>query len=107
MRDIRVGVAFDVLNVVSGTASGVFGSDLGASLLTGLHHARALTSAPTMRELTIWREPEPGSALAERAVRTRLTCVRQANSPMRPPGRGATPMKSPAPPLREQGSSLP
>jgi hypothetical protein len=27
IRDIRVGVAFDVLNVVSGPASGVFSSD--------------------------------------------------------------------------------
>ena len=26
MRDIRVGVAFDVLNIVSGTASGLFNS---------------------------------------------------------------------------------
>jgi hypothetical protein len=43
IRDIRVGVAFDVLNVVSGTASGrVQHGRLGVCLLTGLHYARAL-----------------------------------------------------------------
>jgi len=42
IRDIRVGVAFDVLNVVSGTASGVFSGD--ASLFVSspvcIMHAR-------------------------------------------------------------------
>jgi hypothetical protein len=42
MRDIRVRAAFDVLNVVSGTASGVFDRDASVvCLLTGLRlHAR-------------------------------------------------------------------
>jgi hypothetical protein len=45
IRDIRVGVGFDVLNVVSGPASGVFSRD--ASVLSPhgfLHYALALSS---------------------------------------------------------------
>jgi hypothetical protein len=54
IRDIRVGVAFDVLNAVSGTASGVFRQGrLGLCLLTGLRALRPryfphLHSAPVV-----------------------------------------------------------
>jgi hypothetical protein len=45
IRGIRVGVAFDVLNVVSGPASGVFSRDASVFVSSQvLHYARALSS---------------------------------------------------------------
>jgi hypothetical protein len=45
IRDIRVSVAFDALNVVSGPASGVFSRDASVFVPSGvLHYVRALSS---------------------------------------------------------------
>ena len=45
IRDIRVGVALDVLNVVSGMANGVFSRDASVFVSSPVvHYARALSS---------------------------------------------------------------
>ncbi len=63
LGDIRVGVAFDVLNVVSGMASGVFSRDASVFVSSRvLHYARAyphLDSNPLKGLQSSTREGKP------------------------------------------------